>query len=134
MANATAGTVNDLVANGFLADPAGDVLDTGTSAVALDYDVSGQSGNVFFRVLNQMATAINITVKITAGDGPPAFAQSLGDYTSANLAQNAVGWYGPFSSAQFIRNGAKAGKLTLTITPASGTIAATIQCLKLPTV
>lgn len=131
MANATAGTVNTTVANGFLARPAGDTLDTGTSAVSLDYDLGGTTNDVIFEVTNNMASAINITVGLSAGDYPPAFKSQIGGYTSGNLAQNAVGIYGPFSSAQFIRNGTKAGKVTVTITPASGTIAATIRCYKI---
>lgn len=133
MANATSGTVNDLTANGFKADPAGDVLDTGTAAVALDYDVSSVSDRVIFRVLNSGAQ--NATVKISAGEYPPAFRQGIGDYTSAVLAASAVGWYGPFESSRFIRGASgKVGKFTLTITPASGTIGATIQCMRLPKV
>jgi len=136
VANPASGTVTTLTANGFKADPTGDVFDTGSngSPASLDYDVSGDTNKVIFQVTNQMATAINIVVGITAGDYPPAFRSQIGAYASANLAQNAVGWYGPFESSRFIRNGAKAGKLTLTLTPASGTLAATVKCFKLPNV
>lgn len=133
MANPASGTVTVTTANGFVADPAGDVFDTGSngSPASLDYDLKGDTNRVIFRITNQMATAINIVVGIHAGDYPPAFESGVGAYASANLAQNAVGIYGPFNSAQFIRNGAKAGKLTLTLTPASGTLAATVQCIQL---
>jgi hypothetical protein len=132
MANATSGTVNNLVANGFLANPAGDTLDTGTAAVTLDYDVAGDSNRVVFQVTNN--SAVNLTVGIIAGAYPPAFQAGRGAYLSANLAAAAVGWYGPFESAQFIQAGADSGELQLTITPASGTIAATIRCFQLPKV
>lgn len=136
MSNPAAGTVTTLVANGFKADPTGDVFDTGTngSPASLDYDVSGDTNKVVFEVTNQMATAISIVVGIAGGGYPPAFRSQIGAYASGNLAQNAVGWYGPFESARFIQNGAKAGKLTLTLTPASGTLAATVKCFKLPQV
>ncbi len=134
MANPAAGTVNNLVVDGFLADPSADTFDTGTngSPASLDYDVGGQSDRVIFRITNTEGSAINIVIGMAAGDYPPAFRQGIGAYASANLAQNAVGWYGPFSSGRFIRSGAKAGKLTLTLTPASGTLACTVQCFKLP--
>ncbi len=133
MANATSGTVNALTANGFLADPAVDTLDTGTAAVSLDYDVSSQSDRVIFRI--KTTNANGCTVTLTAGDYPPAFRQGVGDYVSATLAQNAIGWYGPFESSRFMRKGAKAGKITLKISPLGGdTIATTIQCFKLPKV
>jgi len=135
MANPSAGTITTLTVNGFKADPAGDVFDTGSngSPASLEYDVAGDAENVIFQVTNQMATAINIVVGIGAGDYPPAAQSGLGAYASANLAQNAVGWYGPFSSGRFIQSGSNAGKMKLTLTPASGTLAATVKCFRLPT-
>jgi hypothetical protein len=131
--------VTTLTANGFTAYPAGDVFNVGSSGApaTLDYDVSGSTEGVIFIVTNQMATAINITVGLQAGDYPPANLAGKGTYTSAALAQNAVGIYGPFESAQFIESanhagGSKAGKITLILTPASGTLAATVICLKVP--
>lgn len=134
MANPASGTVTKLAA-GFTADFAGDVFDTGTNGApaSLDYDVSGKMDDIAFEVTNQMATAINILVGFHAGDYPPAASAGLGAYASANLAQNAVGWY-RISSSQVMRNGAKAGKVTLTLTPASGTLAATVRCYRVPPV
>lgn len=136
MANPTSGTVTDLTANGFKADPAGDVFDTGSngSPASLEYDVSGYTNRVIFQVTNQMATAINIVVGLGAGDYPPAYRSGVGAYASANLAQNAVGWYGPFEASRFIQSGSNAGKIKLTLTPASGTLAATVKCFRLPQV
>lgn len=134
MANPASGTVNALVANGFFADPTGDVFDTGTNGApaSLLYDVGGESDRVIFQVTNGEGSAINLVVGMAAGTYPPAARQGVGAYASANLAQSAVGWYGPFSSAQFMQGGANAGKLKLTLTPASGTLAATVKCFKLP--
>lgn len=134
MANPAAGTVTPLVANGFVANPTGDVFDTGTNGApaSLDYDVSGDPHGVIFQVTNGMGSAVSIVFGVAAGGYPPAFRSGLGAYAGANLAQNAVGWYGPFSSDQFIQNGAKAGKMTITLTPASSTLAATVRCFKVP--
>jgi hypothetical protein len=82
-----------LVANGFLADPTGTALDATnhhTVAAPLEDEL------VLLRVTNSYAGSKAITVK--AGVGPLA---GQGDYTPAGLAQNAVGWYGPFTSAKF---------------------------------
>lgn len=130
MANATAITVRDLVANGSLADPTGDALDTGTIAVKLPCLLAGKTGRVVFRVTN---TAVaNLTVTAEAGDDPPAGRQGIGAFTSGNIAQNAVLWLGPFESARFVQQDGTAGRLDLTFTPASGTIACSVQCFRLP--
>lgn len=134
MANPAAGTVTTLTANGFTAYPAVDTFDTGTNGApaVLDYDVSGNTEGVIFIVTNTEATAITIVVGMVAGDYPPANLQGIGDYVSANLAQNAVGIYGPFESGRFMQSGADAGKLQLKLTPASGNLAATVVCLRVP--
>jgi hypothetical protein len=129
MANATSLTLRDLVANGELADPAADTFDTGTSPVTVPLDVAGESDRVVLRVQN---TAVaNLTVTVAAGDDPPAIRAGLGGYASGNIAQNAVLWLGPFESARFIQNN---GKLDVTLTPASGTIAANVRAFRLPRV
>jgi hypothetical protein len=48
---------------------------------------------------------------------------------TANIAQNAVVYMGPFESSRFIQTN---GSLSVTFTPASGTIGATIRCYRLP--
>lgn len=129
MANATALTVTALSANGSTANPTADVLDTGTVAVTLSADVGGQSDRVIVQVTN--TAAANLTVTVGAGDNPPAFRAGLGDFTTGTIAQNGVLWLGPFESARFIQNN---GKLDVTFTPASGTIACNARVFKLPTV
>lgn len=127
MANASALTVTDLTANAFTTQPTADALDTGTAAVTLDADVGGVGERVLL-VVNNTAAA-NLTVTVVAGENPPAQRAGLGDKTSANIAQNATAIFGPFESARFIR---KDGKMRVTFTPASGTIACNARCYRLP--
>lgn len=129
MANAVAITLAALVADGELAHPTADVLDTGTAPVTLPCDVGAKSDRVIFMVTNTAAN--NLTVTVESGVDPPAFRAGLGDYVSAVIAQNAVRWLGPFESARFID---AAGKLNLTFTPASGTIACNVRAFRLPKV
>mgnify|MGYP007071570752 CR=1 FL=1 len=129
MANATALTVTTLTANAAgSAQPTADVLDTGTAAVSLDADVGGLSGRVIIEVKNTAGTAVNLTVSVLAGDNPPAGRAGLGNLDTV-IAQNATKLIGPLESARFIQDN---GKLSLTFTPASGTIGAAIRVYKLP--
>ena len=64
-----------------------------------------------------------------AGDNPPAQRAGLGDLATANIAQNGVRILGPFDGMRFLQDN---GKLSVTFTPASGTIGATVRCYKLP--
>lgn len=129
MANATAITVNDLEANGELADPTPDALDTGTAAVTLYADIDSNTRAVFFRVKN--TAAANMTPSVVAGDNPPAQRAGLGAFDATALAQNAVVWLGPFESARFAQDN---GKIGITFTPASGTIGAEVTCFRIPKV
>ena len=114
MANATALTVTALTANtAGIAPPTADVLDTGTAAVTLDADVAG-NGMVLFEFTSAASTAVNTTFTILAGDNPPA---------------QRAGLVGPLETARFIQSD---GKISVTVTPASGTIGATIRCYSLP--
>lgn len=128
MANATAITVTTLTANDMTARPAGDTLDTGTSAVVLEADVGQEADRVILEVTNTAAEALS--VQVSAGEDPPAWRKVIGALDAESLAQNAVGIFGPFETARVIQND---GKLRVTFTP-GGTIAATIRCYKLPKV
>jgi hypothetical protein len=131
MANAVAITVNTLVADtAGIVQPTGDTLDTGTVAVTLPAAVGGLSGEVWLEVRNNAATAVNLTVSVLAGDNPPALRAGLGALDTV-IAQNATKIIGPLESARFIQDD---GSLSVTFTPASGTLAATIRCYKLPKV
>ena len=128
MANAAAITVTALTANtAGIAAPTQDVLDTGTAAVTLDADVGG-SGMVLFEFVSNHASAVNTTFSILAGDNPPAQRAGLGNLDTV-VAQNATKLVGPLETARFIQSD---GKINVKVTPASGTIAATIRCYKFP--
>ena len=128
MANASSITVTSLTANSAgVAPPTANVLDTGTAAVTLPADVGG-SGMVLFEFTSAAATAVNTTFSILAGDNPPAQRAGLGDLDTV-CAQNVVKLVGPLETARFIQDD---GKINVKVTPASGTIGATIRCYKIP--
>jgi hypothetical protein len=127
MANSTSITVTPLTANGSTADPAANGLDTGTAAVTLKTSALAKTDRVIFRVVN---TAVpNLTVTVNAGTDPPDFQAGKGGFTSGNIATSGVLWLGPFTSAQFSQSDQT---LSVTFTPASGTIACSVQCFQLP--
>lgn len=127
MANATAITVTDLALNSSSAYPTADVLDTGTVAVTLPADIGGAANRALFLVQN--TSTANLTVSVLAGDNPPAQAAGQGAFTSGNIAQNAYLLLGPFESMRF---GQDDGKINVTFTPAAGTIACNVRCLRVP--
>jgi len=129
MANATAITVRDLLANSELADPSPDVLDTGDAAVTLPCTLAGKTDRVIFRIKN--TAAATLTPSVLAGDNPPAMRAGVGAFAATGLAQNAIVWLGPFESGRF---GQDDGKINITFTPASGTIGAEVTCFRLPKV
>lgn len=132
MANATAITLTSCSANGSVAQPAADVLDTGTAAVTLPLASGGQSDRIILEVKNTAAAALK--VELLAGDNPPALRAGLGDATLvAAAAQNEVNIFGPFESSRFIQNDATSkGRLDVKFTPASGTIGVQIRAYRLP--
>lgn len=133
MANATAITLTAAVANGAVAQPTADVLDTGTAAVTLPLALAGVGcDRVILEVKNTAANALK--VELLAGDNPPAQRAGMGDLTLvAAAAQNDVNIFGPFDSSRFLQNDATSkGRLDLKFTPASGTIGVTIRAYRLP--
>lgn len=128
MANATAITVTSLSANGMAtAQPTADVLDTGTAAVTLAAAIGGAPHRCILEVKN--TAAANLVVSVLAGDNPPAQNAGQGALATANMAQNDVLILGPFDGSRVIQDD---GTLSVTFTPASGTIGATVRCYKLP--
>lgn len=127
MANATAITVTSMTANGSTAYPTADALDTGTAAVTLPASVAGVADRVLFLVQN--TAAANLTVTVVAGDNPPAQRAGIGSFTTGNIAQNAYLLLGPFEGMRFLQDD---GKINVTFTPASGTIACNVRCFLLP--
>ena len=128
MANASAITIRDLVANDELADPTPDALDTGSAPVTLPCALGGVTDRVIYRVKNLAAADLLVTVE--SGDNPPAMRAPLGDYASTALAQNAIRWLGPFESGRFVDED---GDMNLTFTPGA-TINAQVTAFRLPTV
>ena len=129
MANAASIAITDLVPNGSTLPPTAQVLDTGTAAVVLETAATSDMDRIFIDVTN--TAEANLTVTLKAGVDPPAFRQVLGDVASATMAQNVRRIFGPFESARFAT---AAGKIQVTFTPASGTIAGTFTCYRLPKV
>lgn len=129
MANASAITVNDLTANGAtnIVLPTPDALDTGTSAVTLYAAVGGRADDVIFLIKNTDDDTA-LTATILAGDNPPAQRAGVGNATQS-IAFGATRIFGPFEGSRFLQDD---GSIGITITPASGTIAAQITCLRLP--
>lgn len=130
MANATSVTINALTANGAIAAPTAQAMDTGTSAVTVKTaDQVSDGDRCFLRVTN--TAAANLTVSVNAGDSPPAWRKALGAFTTGNIAQNATQYLGPFETARFKQSD---GTLEFTFTPASGTIACNFDLFRLPKV
>lgn len=129
MANAGSITVRELVALTPTATPTPDVLDTGTAAVTLYADLDGDMDTTILAIKNTDDDTA-MTVEILAGDNPPAQRAALGNL-SESVAFGVTKYFGPFESARFAQDD---GSLGVKITPASGTIAAQITCLRLPRV
>jgi len=121
--------ITDLVANGSIAAPAAQVLDTGTGAVTLETPATSDMDRLILDVTNTAAAALGVVIE--TGETPPAFRASLGDTASQSLAQNARRIFGPFESARFAQAD---GKLQVTFTPSSGTITGSFTCYRLPKV
>lgn len=128
MPNATAITINELTAGTVLTRPTGDVLDTGTDAVTIPVTPDGDTHRLLLEFTNTAGAADTMTVKILAGDLPPAMSSVLGDI-SFTVAQNAIR-YIVVDSARHMQSD---GTISITVTPASGkTQTATIRAYKLP--
>ena len=133
MANAAAITLTAPTANGAVAQPTADVLDTGTVAVTLPLALAGKGcDRVILEVKNTAANALK--VEILSGDNPPALRAGLGDLTLvAAAAQNEVNIFGPFDASRFLQNDSTSkGRLDFKFTPASGTIGVTVRAYRLP--
>lgn len=128
MANATAITLTPVLPNTPLAQPTGDILDTGTAAVTLPLTPAGDSHNVLLEITNTAGAADTMTVDILAGDLPPAQDAPLGNVTDT-VAQGVTKYF-VVDSARCIQDD---GKILVKITPASTkTQTAKIRAYKLP--
>lgn len=128
MANATAITVRELTAETALAQPTADVLDTGTDAVTIPVTPDGDTHRLLLEFTNTAQAADTMTVKILAGDLPPALSNGLGD-VSFTVAQNKV-YYIVVDSARHMQSD---GTISVSVTPANTkSQTATIRAYKLP--
>lgn len=128
MANIGTITVTDLTANGWTTLPTAGTFDTGTVAVTdVVVDFAGETDRGLIFITN--TAAASLVVEVQAGDYPPAFRSGIGNSTAGTIAQNVTKIFGPFESAQFNQSNQT---VLVTLTPASGTIAATAYALKLP--
>lgn len=94
----TALSVHTLGPNSATVDPAdGDTIDA--TLVTNGVVISDVPLEELIVVVTQ-ATAATDTVTISAGASPPAEMAGQGDLEQ-DLAQNEVGWFGPFTSARF---------------------------------
>jgi hypothetical protein len=91
-------TKNTFVPNASLADP---VANTVTQANGSYIAGGSASEQIVIRVTQTAASAKAVTVR--AGVHPPAISAGQGDYVSAQIAQNAVLWLGPFTSGRFLQ-------------------------------
>lgn len=128
MANAVEIVVTKLEANAAGVVPTGNVLDTGTAAVTIPAKVGGDGGRLILEVTNNSAGANNLTVAVKAGSGRQAIRGGLGDLETT-IAQNATKVIGPFETQ---RVGQSDGDISVTFTPAAGTLAAGIKAFWLP--
>lgn len=111
----TVGTVNELVANSSIAEPAGNAVDPANGHIFTPTG-EGQLEEMYLRINLTFAGSKNITIK--AGANPPALAAGQGDLVVA--INNTTRVLGPFSSARFAQ---KDGSLWLDVeAAATGTI------------
>lgn len=129
MANATAITVNALTADSSITLPTPDTLDTGTAAVTIPAASIGDTSRRCILLVKNTDDDTALTAKINKGStNPPAFRTGVGDL-SVSVAFGVTKVIGPFEPARFIQSD---GSLSVTITPASGTISAQLTLLQLP--
>jgi hypothetical protein len=98
MAARTAVPYSLLLANSYLADPAGTALNAATD----HYIAAAKPEQTVLRVTNTHGADHVITIK--AGDNPPAFGAGLGDLTVTVAATSGVQWIGPFESGRFVQS------------------------------
>jgi len=127
MANPAKLTVTDLTLDAATAQPAVDTIDTnGTVPIDAD-DIDGAAaGRLVIEVVEPNTRAL--TVKVLAGDNPPAVCSGVGDLEVA-VAQNSGKIIGPLESARFMQND---GTIQLTFTGTGGAAAAQVRTYLLP--
>lgn len=128
MANPAELTVTDLTANGSVAQPAVNTIDTNGTVPAA---VEGEHERVLLEIINADDAALTVTIE-SGAEGAGAGRAGIGDLA---VALSATGGgtdkkiIGPFESARFQQAD---GKLNVTFTAASGAPNATVRCYRLP--
>jgi hypothetical protein len=124
MANPSALTVTDCSANGSVAQPAANAIDTtGTVPAAIE----SAHERVILEVNNTDDAALTVTIE-SGAEGAGAGRAGIGDLSVA-IAAGAVKIIGPFEPARFMQAD---GKLNVTFTPATGAPACSVRCYRLP--
>lgn len=127
MANAAAITVTDLVANGEVARPAADVLDTGGDPVTISAEApENGTDRLLLEVTNKAAE--DLRVDVLGDTGAASYKGTIAPITKEGIAQDAVYLFGPFLPERYASN----GQLTVTFTPGGAAIGAEIRCYRLP--
>lgn len=128
MANPASLTVNDLVANGAMAQPLGDTIDTDGTVPILAAEHGGATGRLLIEVTN--GDAVNgLDVTIIHGANPPAVREGIGNLEVAIPASGVV-YIGPLEGARFLQNN---GTLQVGFaTDGGANAAATVRVARLP--
>ena len=128
MANPSALTVTDCTANGSVAQPAVNTIDTNGTVPA---PVESAHERVILEVINADDAALTVTIKAGA-EGAGAGRAGVGDLA---VALSATGGgtdkkiIGPFEPARFMQAD---GKLNVAFLAATGAPNATVRCYRLP--
>lgn len=128
MANPSALTVTTLTANGSVAQPAVNTIDTNGTVPA---PIESAHELVLLEVINADDAALTVTIE-SGDEGAGAGRASIGDLS---VALSATGGgtdkkiIGPFEPARFMQ---ALGKLNVTFTAATGAPNATVRCYRLP--
>lgn len=127
MPNPLSIAIADLTANAAANQPAAQAIDTdGIVPIA----AGGRTDRLILEIVNVAAVAL--TVKVKAGDNPPAHRAGVGDLSVAMAATGTATdkrIIGPFESGRFIQDD---GTVSVSFTAASATPNATVRCYRLP--
>jgi hypothetical protein len=126
MANPAKLTVTPLVPGTPPDRPAGSTIDTNGTVPIEVADFGGYGGWLVIEVIESNTRAL--TVKVLAGDNPPAVRSGLGDLTVA-ITQNTGKVIGPIETARFAQND---GDIHVSFTGTGGAAAATVRTYLLP--
>lgn len=129
MSNPTKITVTECSANGAVAQPSVETLDTKASAVPVELGGKGFD-RVIFELINTDDAAATVTFKAAAN--PPGIqSRKLDVALSASGGGSDKKIVGPFESSRFVQGGADAGEMHLVLDGGSSP-SVTVRCYRLP--